>query len=120
VTRFDLNSTRGPVTGGAFIDPPPASEFFVDWLDGNDVVLATPAITDPATTFCDPAADPQCSAGIIPEQIAALNYQGYGVDGIPEPGSLSLFGVAILVLGGIGYRRRRSVFRMAGTLSRLA
>lgn len=110
VTRFDLDSTFGPVAGGAFIDPPPASTYLLDWINGDSVLFETPAIPDPSVIFCNPATDPQCSADIIPAEIAALNYEGYGV---PEPGSLSLLGIAILVLSGIAYRRRRSVSRMA-------
>jgi PEP-CTERM motif len=118
VTRFDLNSIFGPVPGGAVIDPPsdpppPDSFFDIGWADGGAAIdISTPDIPDPMTTFCTP--DPvTCNPDpdSIPPDIAALNFTGFGA--IPEPDSLSLFGAALLALGGIAYWRRRSSSRLA-------
>ena len=107
VTRFDLNSIFGPIPGGAFIDPPgPASTYLLDWVNGDTVSLATPAIADPMTTFCDPLTDPTCSADIIPPNIAALNYTGLGAP-VPEPGTLSLIAAGFAGLGLLGWRRKK-------------
>jgi hypothetical protein len=103
VTRFDLNSVFGPITGGAFIDGDPPSTYIIDWNATDFASLATPSIADPSTTFCDPITDPACSPDIIPPNIAALNFSGFGA--IPEPGSLSLLGTAVLVLCWFAFRR---------------
>jgi hypothetical protein len=112
VTRFDLNSTLGPIPGGAFIDPPASSSYILDWANGDFLSLPTPSIPDPNTTFCNPATDPSCSPDIIPPNIASLNLTGFGAP-VPEPDSLSLLGAAILGLCWIGYRRRRSSTMMS-------
>ena len=106
VTRFDLNSTRGPVPGGAFIDGDPPSNYIIDWTNGDSISLATPNIPDPSTTFCDPTTDPTCSPGIIPPNIASLNFTGYGAP-VPEPSPLILFGTSLV--GLLRFRRRRTV-----------
>ena len=105
VTRFDLDSIFGPVPGGAFIDSGPASTYLLDWVNGDTVSLATPAIADPSTNFCDPTTDPTCSADIIPPNIAALNYTGLGA--VPVPPALPLFATGLVGLGLLGWRRKR-------------
>jgi hypothetical protein len=126
VTRFDLNSTFGPVAGGAFLDPPgdsdPPSDYILDWNNGtlvDTISVATPDILDPTTNYCGgsgpnaPGGSADCTADqdAIPPEIVALDYSGYGA--IPEPGSLSLLGTAVLALGGIAFWRRRSSARVA-------
>jgi len=105
VTRFDLNSTRGPVAGGAFMDDPAPSNYIIDWLNGDSMSVDAPSIADPKVTFCDPA-DPPCSPDIIPASIASLNFTGYG-DPAPLPGALPLVATALGALGLLGWRRKR-------------
>jgi hypothetical protein len=107
VTRFDLNSTLGPVAGGAFIDPFSGSNYIIDWTNGDSLSLATPIIPNPLTTFCDPTTDPTCSPDIIPPDIANLNFTGFG--DTPLPGALPLFATGLGALGLLGWRRKRKV-----------
>jgi len=111
VTRFDLNSLLGPVPGGAFIDPLGASNYIIDWLNGDFLSLGTPTIADPQFTFCD-TADPNCSPDIIPLSIASLNLTGYG-DPAPLPPAFSLFATGLGALGLLGWRRKKKAAVLA-------
>jgi len=111
VTRFDLNSTLGPVAGGAFIDPASASNYIIDWTNGDFLSIDTPTIGDPKTTFCD-TADPNCSPDIIPSDIASLSFTGFG-DPTPLPGALPLFATGLGALGLLSWRRKRKTAAIA-------
>ena len=110
VTRFDLNSTLGPVAGGAFIDPFSASDYIIDWTlpgGGFDTAsMVTPDISD-LTKYCDTSTttDPTCSPDIIPPDIANLNFAGFG--DTPLPAALPLFATGLGALGLLGWRRKR-------------
>jgi PEP-CTERM motif len=106
VTRFDLNSINGPVPGGAFVDPPSSSDYFIDWSATQFAEVATPSIPDPEMTFCSPT-DPQCNPLAIPSEIAALNYTGFGA--VPEPSTWAMMLVGFGGLALAAYRQRRGL-----------
>jgi len=106
VTRFDLNSINGPVAGGAFVDPPSSSDYYIDWSPTQFEMVPTPSIPNPETTFCSPT-DPQCNPLAIPSEIAALNYTGFGA--VPEA---STWAMMLMGFGGLAlaaYRRGRGL-----------
>lgn len=109
VTRFDLNSIFGPVAGGAFADPPSSGSIFdIGWANGDYMTFATPSIPDPSNAMndCNPA-NSGCSPYIVPPEIAALNYQGYGRP-VPEPSTWAMMLIGVSLVGWLSGARQKS------------
>jgi hypothetical protein len=103
ITRFDVYSPFGPVSGGGGVDPLDSGNYFgIDDGLGNlsDLVLS------PAVTPCDPTVSGACDNS-LPSAIAGL--QSLGTSGsannAPEPGTIAMMAVGI---GVVAIARRRN------------
>lgn len=108
ITRFDISSPDGPVSGGAMPDPfALPTEYQIDFSNGDVGSAIFPAMPDPQFNPCDPSL-PDCYAYTLPTGITTLVNQGYTGYGspVPEPAYTLLIGGGLLGLG-LGRRSRK-------------